>query len=117
MAIKNWKFECGGRVLDENTAFTPDIIQLTEDLGLPQNTLGYAKVMIMQLGFPTSVFHWEGFTVEVPSDKITTFNPFLRASAGGAGASVTGGSAFYMLDGQEFPFVDLKKNRIHSVSI
>lgn len=115
-AITGWRFECPGVVIDESTQFTPDIIQLTEDLNIPQNQLGYAKVMIMQLGFPNAIFKWEGFSIEIPTNKITTFNPFIRTAASGSGSSAAGGGeALYLLDGQEYPFV--KKNQTFRVSI
>lgn len=109
MGIKDWKFKTReGLVLDEYTPYPEDVQRMVTELDLPDNTLAYAKISIYQDDLQGVVFELGGVEVAIPTDKILTFNPFVRAISDGLKSGVSGGDYFYLLDGEEFP---LKKNK------
>ncbi len=109
MIIKDWKFKTKeGLVLDEYTNYPEDIKQLVPELELPDNALSHAKISIFQENLQGVVFHLGEVELPIPTDKILTFNPFVRTICDGmSGSSGNNQDYFYLLDGEEFP---LKKN-------
>lgn len=99
--VTGWKFICGDIVLDENTAYSVEVTDMVEDLSLPDNLLSKAKVAALQLGLAKVTFCWADSTIEIPTDKVIGFNPFLRADASGAG-SAGAAECLYLLDGKEY---------------
>ena len=108
--VTGWKFICGDITLDEQTSYSVEVCDMVEDLSMADNVLSKAKVAALQLGLAKVTFCWAGETIDVPTDKIIGFNPFLRADASGAGDA---GSAdcMYLLDGKEH---QLKKKMLFS---
>ncbi len=107
--VKDWKFEVGGTTLTAETEYGNEILQIANDLKLPENTLSLAKVQVLQTGFPQCKFHWLGIILELPTEQILSFNPFYRAvdeGQGGAG----GQQALYLLNNKEYVLTPLKKN-------
>jgi len=108
MTVSDWKFTTReGLVLDEHTDYPVDIKDMAREMEMPDNTLSYAKVSIYHEDLHDVVFHILDCEVALPTDKIITFNPFVRGICDGMSGSEGSGDLFYILDGEEHP---LKKN-------
>lgn len=105
MMIKGWKFTTReGLILDETTNYPEDIKQMMKDMSLADNALSLAKVSIYSDDLHDVQFHWNDAVIDVPTEHIISFNPFIRATCDGMSGKVDEkGEMFYLLNGQEYP--------------
>ena len=105
MKIEDWTFtSTEGLVLDELTKYPLDIKQMVKDMDIPDNSLSYAKVTIYNEDLHGIKFTMHDITIDIPEDKILSFNPFVRAKCDGLTSGSDDGEILYLLDGIEHSF-------------
>lgn len=101
--LGNWKFVISDSIqYDEMTSYPSHLDETIAELGLPDNNLSRAKLMVQELHSDTKqvTFHWNDSSIILNTDDVVNFQPFVRAT--GTSSSAPPDTAFfYILNGVE----------------